>query len=339
MAKGGLFKRGDIWWIDYRVGGRRIRESAETTKRVEAEALRARRKLDLFEGKNFPDRKSGELDMAGLLELWRKGRSSKASWRQDEQRLGAIVEHFGPDRSINTLLPADIDQLRSALAEGREAATVNRYLAVLRSALNYAAVNRYAHRDPMAGVKLAKEQGRDRICAPEEFASLVECAQGDLRLVIILGHETGMRLGEILAIEWRDVDIKGRMVKVRASKNGEARPVPLSKVAAAEIDARVRPIAGGRIFHNTSDRMSSMFSDLVGQLRGVELQHDKLSNRFDDLTFHDFRHTAATRWRRAGIDIITIAKFLGHKTLAMVKRYQTIVDDDLSAAMAKVEKL
>jgi integrase len=51
-----------------------------------------------------------------------------------------------------------------------------------------------------------------------------------------------------------------------------------------------------------------------------------------DVVFHDLRHTATTSLRRAGIDALTAVKVTGHKTMAMFKRYNTIDEDDLTAA-------
>jgi site-specific recombinase XerD len=55
------------------------------------------------------------------------------------------------------------------------------------------------------------------------------------------------------------------------------------------------------------------------------------------MRFHDLRHTAATNMRRAGIDLLVIQRITGHKTLAMLKRYAHVTEDDLAAAMARTE--
>jgi site-specific recombinase XerD len=56
------------------------------------------------------------------------------------------------------------------------------------------------------------------------------------------------------------------------------------------------------------------------------------------LKFHDLRHTTAANLRRAGVDIFNIKQITGHKTLAMLERYNTIDVEDLHEAMDKVAK-
>jgi integrase-like protein len=56
-----------------------------------------------------------------------------------------------------------------------------------------------------------------------------------------------------------------------------------------------------------------------------------------DLVFHDTRHTATTNLRRAGVDALTAMKIAGHKTMAVFKRYNTIDEDDLTAAQRQLD--
>jgi integrase len=54
------------------------------------------------------------------------------------------------------------------------------------------------------------------------------------------------------------------------------------------------------------------------------------------LTVHDFRHTASTNFRRAGVDTMTAMKIVGHKSEKMHRRYNQITPDDLHQATAKL---
>ncbi|MBM3564923.1 MAG: hypothetical protein FJX42_02275, partial [Alphaproteobacteria bacterium] len=58
----------------------------------------------------------------------------------------------------------------------------------------------------------------------------------------------------------------------------------------------------------------------------------------EDFHWHDLRHCAATRWRRAGMSIDRIKELLGHSSLGMVMRYASLYPDDLIKAMAAFEE-
>lgn len=179
----------------------------------------------------------------------------------------------------------------------------------------------------MRGVRFAPERNaRDRVCGPEEYQRLVAAADPELRLVILLGYWTAMRLGEIAALTWDRVDLKRRSVRLETghTKTGHGRKVPLSAEAVEALKQHPRRMDGA-VFEHSAGTLSPRFARLTRQL-GIE-----------DLRFHDLRHTAATRLRRAGVDVMTIQEITGHKSLAMLKRYQTTTEEDLRAAMERAE--
>ena len=63
-------KGSKLWWISYSIGGRQYRESSGTTNKRLAQELLTKRKNEIFEGRFFPDKKRGDLTMAGLRDLW-----------------------------------------------------------------------------------------------------------------------------------------------------------------------------------------------------------------------------------------------------------------------------
>lgn len=335
------------WWISYNIGGRRHREAGGNTKR-EAELLLAKREVEIHEGRYFPDKKSSELTMQGLEELWLEHARAKGkkSVREDGIRFPAIVEHFGARTLIATLRPTDverfIDKLRQTVTRNgtpMAPATINRHLALLRSALRFADANGYRHRDPMRGVKLLAERNRrDRVATEDEIARLIEHAAPELRLAIILLRETAMRMGEVAALEWDRVDLDEGFARLRDehTKTDEGRDVPLSAAAVEALRAWPKRIVTSddgtrtvdpRVFQRSAEVLSASFSRLVRQLE------------IPDLHAHDFRHLRATEYRRAGVDLYEIAAITGHKSLTMLQRYQKIERADLRRAVERVDAL
>jgi integrase len=326
---GRVWKRGRVYWIQYSVNGRQYRESAETSRKEGAEALLRERLQSIWEGRFFPGKsKRKDLTVGALKKLWLEERAGKRSIRHDTTRLSAAVEHFGEHRLVSTLTADDVAGWRKVLKVAELAtATVNRHLAVLKSALNLATERGHMHRNPMASIKLERERNeRNRLCSADEYRALCAAAPDDLRLVIAIGYWTGMRLGEIVGLTWERIDLPARALRLAAADTKEAsiKSVPLPTEAVDVLKAMPRAL-DGKLFRYGSETYSRQFLELCRELK------------ITGMRFHDLRHTAATNMRRAGIDLLVIQRITGHKTLAMLKRYAHVTEDDLAAAMARTE--
>lgn len=317
------------WTIEFYDGnGRQYREPAKTEKKLAAEALLRKREQAVWEGTFFPEKKQRrQMTVDELRKLWVDEHGKKRSLRHDRARLGSAVDFFGEHRMIATLTGDDVvDWKKSLEAKGLATATVNRHLAVLRSALNHAAARGYTHRDPMDGVVMDDElNARNRVCSPEEYAALLAASSGEVRLLVVIGYHNGMRLGEIVGLKRDQVDIKNKAIRLRSdTKEGSAKNAPLPVAAIAEIEAL--PIRlDGRLFSHHADDYSRRFSEVCA------------AAKVKGLRFHDLRHTAVTNFLEAGIDLLTIQTITGHKTLHMTKRYAHITDARRREAMSRVE--
>lgn len=114
---GSVFRRtgSSYWYLDYRVGGRRFKESTKAKTKAQALALLAKREAEAFEGKHFPDKRLAGLTMAKLRELWLEHAAGKRSLEDDRQRFRTIVEHFGPTTQVATLTPSDVERFRAKI--------------------------------------------------------------------------------------------------------------------------------------------------------------------------------------------------------------------------------
>ena len=144
-----------------------------------------------------------------------------------------------------------------------------------------------------------------------------------------------MRKGEILGLTWDRVDLKAGFIRLKGTdtKTGEARSIPIGRELRDVLQSL--PIAldaeGGRVpyvFTRQGQRMTSIREIFARVCRVMGLT---------DLVFHDLRHTATTNLRRAGVDALTAMKITGHKTMAVFKRYNTIDEDDLTAAQRRMD--
>jgi integrase len=143
---------------------------------------------------------------------------------------------------------------------------------------------------------------------------------------------TGMRRGEQYSrIDWTCVDLRRRDLYIPQSKNGNSRHIPLNAAALAAFKRMHRRTRGkGPIF--ASERGGQ---PLLGPRHWFEdaVRDAKLQN----FTWHDLRHTFASRLVMAGIDLRTVAELLGHKKIQMTMRYAHLAPQHKLAAVEKLD--
>jgi integrase len=137
-----------------------------------------------------------------------------------------------------------------------------------------------------------------------------------LRLLILIALTTGMRIAEVFALAWNDIQYRDSVIAVRAKlKGGSIRYVPLIPELAAEIQRYPAVIGEGRIFPPKSgvkggrQRVEGSFETIL-EVAGIE-----------EFRFHDLRHTFASWYMMNGGDLYELAKILGHSNIKMTERY------------------
>ena len=157
----------------------------------------------------------------------------------------------------------------------------------------------------------------------DEAEKLVESTEGQWKAMILLALKTGLRLGELRALRWEDVDLKaGRILVQQAAwrdtigtpKNGRPREVPLSDQA-LEILRRHRHLRGGFVFCGRDGAMftvSSCNRPIWLACRRAQLRR---------IGWHVLRHTFASHLVMRGAYIKAVQELLGHSDIKMTMRY------------------
>jgi len=211
----------------------------------------------------------------------------------------------------------------------RTGATVNRYTGALSRLFTFAIKERrLIDRNPVSDISRKKEtRGRTRFLTDSEReALLAACSKSDwqpMQALVLLAITTGARKGELLSLRWADVDLKAGRALVRETKNDEQRTLPLAGKALEAL--RELKLQG-------SARSAFVFAAPNGRDEPAEhvdgYWYKALETAgIDDMHFHDLRHTCASMLAAQGASLLEIADVLGHKTLAMVKRYSHLVVD------------
>lgn len=230
---------------------------------------------------------------------------------------------------LSDLTPALIAEQRDILLKGttfkgtiRSPSTVVRYLAALSHALSVATKEwGWLDDSPMRKVRKPTEpRGRVRFLDDQERSSLLKaCKESSnpyLYIVVVIALSCGLRRGELMSLRWENIDLfKGRII-LHETKNGERRVVPLRGYALVLLKtlAQLRCQDVGFLFpskENTQKPMDLRFP-WEKALKKAGIKNYK---------FHDNRHSCASALLMNQASLSEIAEVLGHKTLAMVKRY------------------
>ena len=261
------------------------------------------------------------------------------------------------------ITPSLIGEQRDILANGktfkgtqRSPSTVVRYLAALSHVFTIAVREwGWLEDSPMRKVAKPREpRGRVRFLDEQELNRLLQvCKESTnpwLYPSVMLAVSTGMRYGELINLTWADIDFTRNRIVLHETKNGERRAVPIAGQAydlltelekKRRIDTnllfpKLRPQRQDAIFQSQDlDQVQKVQKPI--QLRSAWLTALRKA-QIANFRFHDLRHCAASYLAMSGASLAEIAEILGHKTLAMVKRYAHLTDTHKHTVIDRMNK-
>jgi integrase len=267
------------------------------------------------------------LTLAKLIEEFLADPETKALRYYDdlERLLAWFVNLYGSTRALE-LNVLTLREARESLRRGRMNATANRYLSSLRSAWNWARAAGLIPNEKLwpQRLMLTEPKGRTRFLSNQELQSLLAAAkQHSPRMLaaITLAVATGMRQGELLRLDWADIDFAKKTVRIHITKNDDARTVHLPESAAEALQAykRSSKVLGAHVF--TGPRGARLTKP---QLESAWKRVRKLAG-ISDFRWHDLRHTAASFLAQAGASLVEIGAVLGHRSPSVTARYAHMV--------------
>ena len=297
--------------------------------------------------------------IAEFYEPWTRARRPK--WAETYlTQLKRLYGHWY-SRPLTSLTVADIDQWQiKRIAEGTAPTTVQRDLNYLAGALTRAVKLGKLANNPVRRIERPRidRTPKVRYLDPAEERRLREALRerdaemraardsanrwrkerkqdplpplphyGDhLTPAVLLSMNTGMRRGELLALRWANVDMKGKQITIEGStaKAGQTRHIPLNAEALDVLRRwKEQAPAGERLFPIDT---------------GFKTAWAKLLERAHVTAFrwHDLRHHFASRLVQAGVPLNTVRELLGHGSMAMTLRYAHLAPDQKAEAVAKL---
>ncbi len=329
-------KKGTRWQAVIRKGGRRSQVETFRTK-GEAEEWANEIELAISKGKYLPSHEAKRRTVRNLLERYKETEIPKKRDQANPIRYADFwIKQLG-NLKLHELTRAAIVEIRDELAKERAPSTVNRYLALLSHACTIAEREwEWMDSNPLRKVsRLQEANGRVRYLSDDERDRLLKAAKASthphLYAIVILALTSGARKGEILGLHWKDVDLASQRAILHDTKNRERRTLTLVPPVVNELKKlrKVRRIDTDLIFtHPATGKPNPFYFEKAWREARSEAE-------LKDFRFHDLRHSCASYLAMNGATTAEIAAVLGHKTLAMVKRYSHLSDEHVRGVVER----
>ena len=330
------------WWVDFHFGGTRHRVRSPENSKNGACAYEAvlRQRLARGEpiggGNRAADAKDGFADFS---KEWFEThvRANNRSREQDNKEMILrlhLVPFFG-DMRMGEIATAHVERLKvSLVAKGLTNKTVNNILFVLSKCLNDACEWNIIQKVPRFKPLKVPPQRFDYLDEGEMGRLLDAITEPQWYLMALCALRTGMRVGELFALDWSSVDFERRQIAVRHSvskgclcstKSNKARFVPMADDLLAAL-ARVRrkggtvfpASGGGYLTHSMARKAMKRFCGLSG-LRGIG--------------WHVLRHSFASCLVSHGVSLRIVQELLGHADIKMTMRYSHLAPSTIRDAV------
>jgi site-specific recombinase XerD len=263
---------------------------------------------------------------AWVAALKADGKSPNTIKRYRRDMLGKFIPLMG-DLSIEAITPKVCRQFKVLASEGVEGGTVRLALASLNSFLEWAVDEELIESNSASRVKRPKVTipppkplSQDEITAvleaikePPSGPELTRKWQRNRRAILLMLY-AGLRLGEVVTIKWRDIDLQRGMLTVVKGKGGKSRAVPIHPQLAMELSFHSQRRADEPVIGVGEHAIAHIFDRWLPE-RGIDFP----------ISAHRLRHSFATWLYQATGDLRLTQEAMGHSTIDTTTRY-TLVD-------------
>ncbi len=320
-------------WIEwYDREGRQHRESTGDTSVRKAEKL-LKEKHAITERQTPGAEKTMVVELLDdlLADYEQNGKSIKWAKIVDKH----LRAHFRYYKAAKVDTSAIRDYVNSRRAKSIAYSTINRELALLRRAYNLGIAAEPPKVTRAPRIKAFREDNiRKGFFEHEEFLAMRAALPQELRPVITFAYYTGCRRGEILRIQWSQVDLRGKVIRLEAgeTKNKQPRILPLygELLQVVQMQADVRKELWPRcrfLFFRNGEQIKSFKGAWEAACTATGI----------DRHFHDLRRTGVRNLVRSGVPEKVAMRISGHKTRSVFDRYNIVDERDLHIAAQKLD--
>lgn len=277
--------------------------------------------------------------------------------RQQATRLAFFVLHLG-EKPAHEIDGDDIQDVLDALQrrgrvhnrggasrdpkliathEPLKPASVNRYRTTIQAVLSWARKRRIMPRgwvNPVGETeRLQEDNVRTRYLSEAEYDRLLKASRASywkkLHVLIKMAVTTGARRGALMGLRWADVDLDAGRAFVERTKNGE----PFVLVLQPDVTTELKGLKGA----SADDELIFGGRNPYKPMHFEKAYYNALANaKIEGAVFHTLRHTHASWLAKQGAPLLAIADSMGHKSLAMTKRYAHLCINTRAEMLSRV---
>ena len=330
------------------------------TGKTKKQAERAREKLIVeleVKGGASDSRATVATLLADYMRYKEASGTVEASTIKGYHRLERVLDRYIGGKRLSELTIGDIEEMMAKMVkDGYAAKSVTKYFRLLKQALHYACAHEYIARNPCDFCKPPKvAKPKINALCRDDRTRMLRLAYGSettpLGMAIELGLTTGMRRSEICALRWDDLNEDGTITVrrsigygeggayVKETKTGKERAIPLTQHTYAVLSAKKKGsydvlrrfgVKGRVVMYILGEQVPNGSFYAPTQLT-KDFRAFCQTNGFE-CTFNDLRHTFATMMIGQGVDVRTVASYLGHANVAMTLNTYADVDPEAKRA-------
>ncbi len=332
------------WWISFThpKTGEQVRVSSKTTIKQQAQQLYAQMYKEAFERSHF--NAPVKLSVSDLIAWYKKNFVSTRGTEADHGRFDSTVkrplEFFKGIVACELTVQKIHDYIAVRMTDGLARSSINRELVPFRAAYNAAMkTDGMLDKNPFNSIKPydVEDLRRDRALSDKEQALLLKHSRGALHDIIYFALMTGLRVGNILALKWSEIDMAHGRFSFLVRKGSKIKTYHHSMYPELKEWLSKRPSIGTHVFSKANGMpytppgpTHSPYVRLIEKLA-------KLYN-MPHCTFHDLRHTHITDYLNAGGDIYRLSKNVGHAATSMTDRYGHLSNEARAQDMNRINK-
>jgi integrase len=267
-----------------------------------------------------------------LNKLWTEFEEKKdlTTMSIERSRYRKYLEPSLGDKEPKEILPFDIDRIRLKAMKGLAPQSIKLTLSLLRRIVNYGVKKKLC--EPMT---FKIEMPRvDNITTedlnPEQINKLLQAIDEDphpeLAAIMKIALYTGMRRGELLNLQWQDVDFQRGFIFIRSPKGGKSVSIPMND-STRDVFEDLSKTESAYVFPGRKGKRRYDVKRLIDRIR----EKVDLPPGFRPL--HGLRHVYASMLASSGeVDLYTLQRLLTHKSPIMTQRYAHLRDESLRRA-------
>ena len=337
MATRHILKRGKVFYARYQDRNGRLRWLSLKTNSKEIARQKFAQLEEALEKEDLGWRLNPKLISEYLPEYLAicQAEHSKRTYRHEKQILEDFLKFSGA-QNLKHITADIVEKYKVKRVHEVSKSTVNRSVTVIKAFLNRAVQLGYLEKNPGQFVKKLKEEQRQiQHLSDEDVKKLLKVCSPRVQQMVTIFLLTGMRLGELAHLRWKDVDFRHNLIHIQnqpdwTTKSLRPRVVPMHPTVKQIMESLPRKKEQVYIFETDSGKTVESY------LRSEILRYAKLAGVSANVKM--FRSTFASNLVMSGVDIYVVSKILGHHDVKITeKHYAHLTPNFLNQSVSQLK--